>query len=326
MQGKYGKYYLSGQFFPQKLSQLPADWDDVFGRSAPLQVEIGFGAGEYLINSAAEYPECNFLGIELSRESVVRLLRQANTCGLQNIRAVQQDARLILRECCADNTIDHVTMNFPDPWPKVKHRHRRLINSDFTNILAAVLKPDKSYELVTDQKWYAEDAVRMFKDSTCFEVSEVEINPERQVTTRYEQKWREIGRDSYRVTARKVKHINIKRQLEHQEMPHVFIDRNLGQEELTALEGHALYLDGKRMIIKSSYRGLQHQTFLVRVVSKDQDFKQDFFVLVKKAGRGRWLAKLDPVTNPYRTPAVKMAVAEIGRLLNNQEAVDGGNQ
>ncbi|RMI08673.1 MAG: tRNA (guanosine(46)-N7)-methyltransferase TrmB [Calditrichaeota bacterium] len=308
-------FYLQYEIFPARFDRYPLDWDALFGRTAPLAVEIGFGNGEFLVEWARQQPEWNFVGIEISAESMKRLQKRLHQEGCSNILPIRENARFALRELFPDNRIRKVMMNFPDPWPKTHHESRRLLNPDFVHTLAAVLEIEGEYELITDQEWYAGQARELFEANSCFQVEEIEQNPRRPVTTKYERKWRAMGRNTYRLLARKRRGASLTRLLEDATMPHAFVTRPVQAEDIRQLAGLEYFEKDRLFVVKGTFTQLDRENFLIRVVAKDGDYHQNFYVLVKPHEDGRWLVKLDSTTLPYRTPAVKMAVWKIGELL-----------
>jgi len=104
-------------------------YEKIFGRTAPVILEIGFGNGESLFTTAREHPEQNYIGIEVHRPGVGRLLNAIEQEGLTNIKVCCEDAVEILQQCIPENSIDGINIFFPDPWPKKKHHKRRLISA-----------------------------------------------------------------------------------------------------------------------------------------------------------------------------------------------------
>ncbi len=100
---------------------------EVFGREAPLVLEIGFGMGDSLVAMAAASPRTNFVGIEVHRPGVGRLFHAMAASGVDNIRAYCHDAVEVLSDCIADRSVDTVQIFFPDPWHKKRHHKRRLL-------------------------------------------------------------------------------------------------------------------------------------------------------------------------------------------------------
>src|SRR5690606_14539796 len=112
----------------------PRDFAAVFGRRAPLVVEIGFGNGEALRFAAEHEPERDFLGIEVHRPGVGRLLNALAAAGLANVRVYNHDAVEVLTQDVADGALDEVRIWFPDPWHKKRHHKRRLLQPPFVDL------------------------------------------------------------------------------------------------------------------------------------------------------------------------------------------------
>lgn len=134
----------------------PVDWDHVFGRRAPRTLEIGFGAGEVLADLAIHNPREDFIGIEVYRAGVGRLLGALDDAGATNARLFNTDAVDALTRGFADSCLDTVLLYFPDPWPKKRHHKRRIVSTAFAGEVARVLKPGGIWRLATDWANYAE--------------------------------------------------------------------------------------------------------------------------------------------------------------------------
>jgi tRNA (guanine-N7-)-methyltransferase len=135
---------------------LPFEPSAIFGRDAPLILEIGFGDGESLAEMAAAAPAKDFLGVEVHKPGVGHLLLRARDSGLSNIRVYCADAVDILREKIALASLDGLQVFFPDPWPKKRHRKRRLVNPEFARLAAERLKLGGVLHCATDWAPYAE--------------------------------------------------------------------------------------------------------------------------------------------------------------------------
>jgi tRNA (guanine-N7-)-methyltransferase len=131
------------------------DAQAVFGRAAPLVVEIGFGMGETTAQIAAADPARDFLGIEVYPAGVGSLLARIEAAGLRNLRIVQHDAVEVVRDMIAPGTLAGVHVYFPDPWPKKRHHKRRLIQPAFVALLASRLAPGGHLHCATDWEHYA---------------------------------------------------------------------------------------------------------------------------------------------------------------------------
>lgn len=132
------------------------DAAQVFGRLAPLCLEIGFGNGECLAKLAADNPDKDYIGIEVHRPGVGHLIMQLEELGLNNVRIYCHDAIEILNDTVADDALSAVHLFFPDPWPKKKHHKRRIVNAGFLNLLTATLHQGGYFHAATDWQHYAE--------------------------------------------------------------------------------------------------------------------------------------------------------------------------
>lgn len=299
----------------QEFESYPLAWENIFRRRAPLAVEIGFGNGEYLVNWAGKEPGWNFVGIEQSSASVERLQKRLIKAQIGNVRILRDDAAFALRELFPGESIDAAVMNFPDPWPKERHSRRRLLKPSFIEVLAFVLKLNTFFELVTDQVWLAEDTSQLFSESNYFRTGEIEKNPRREIATKYERKWRRMGRDSYRVRAKKINQSKIKRIMEDASMPHFVIKNRLTAEQIARNVGREYSMGDSFFIIKDIFTHLSGEAYLLKTITRDGDYQQKFFLFLTKH-KSDWLLKLDDTTRPYRTQAVKLAVRKTGEMLS----------
>ncbi len=137
--------------------------DQLFGRQAERVMEIGFGAGEVLGQLARSRPDVDFLGIEVHRPGIGRLLQQMAEWELTNIRLFCGDAVDVVRDRLTPFCLDRVNIYFPDPWPKKRHHKRRLIQPPFIALLARVLKPSGILHLATDWEPYAEQMLAVLE-------------------------------------------------------------------------------------------------------------------------------------------------------------------
>ncbi len=138
------------------------DLDNIYGRSAPKILEIGFGMGETTATIAATHPENDYLGIEVHTPGVGSLLKEIGERNLANVRIVQHDAVEVLANMLAPGTLDGAHIFFPDPWPKKRHHKRRLIQPPLVALLASRLKPGAYLHSATDWQEYAEQILDVF--------------------------------------------------------------------------------------------------------------------------------------------------------------------
>jgi tRNA (guanine-N7-)-methyltransferase len=133
----------------------------VFGNTHPLVFEIGFGMGESLIQMAREQTQQNFIGVDVHPPGIGAILRNIAEHKLENLRVYQDDAKLVLKDCIADESLDKIQIYFPDPWHKKRHHKRRLIQPAFMGQLLPKLKPAGIIHLATDWENYAEQMLEV---------------------------------------------------------------------------------------------------------------------------------------------------------------------
>lgn len=133
----------------------PLDPLQAFGRRAPLALEIGFGDGAALAAMAALRPDWDFLGVEVHRPGVGRLLARLESEGLANVRVACADIVEVLEDWLPEQALAAAYIFFPDPWPKKRHHKRRLIQPAFAALLARKLAPGGRVSLATDWEDYA---------------------------------------------------------------------------------------------------------------------------------------------------------------------------
>ena len=132
------------------------DWDASFDGTGRRVVEIGFGMGDSLLSMAQADPETQFVGIDVHRPGVGRLLAQVMAKEVSNLRVFADDAVEVISHCLAPDSIDGIHIFFPDPWHKKRHHNRRLIQPSFVRDLVARLRQHGYLHLATDWEPYAE--------------------------------------------------------------------------------------------------------------------------------------------------------------------------
>lgn len=135
------------------------NYRDIFGNDNPVIVEIGFGMGQATAIIAAEHPDINYIGLEVHKPGVGRLLGEIKNRGLKNLYIIEHDAMEVLEYMIEDASVDGFHIFFPDPWPKKKHHKRRLVQRPRTNLLAKKLKQGAYLYMATDWEPYAEFAL-----------------------------------------------------------------------------------------------------------------------------------------------------------------------
>jgi len=133
----------------------PGAWDAVYGRHAPLEVEVGFGRDDALLRRARALPGRDFLGVELKRDRAEAYARRAVRLGLRNLRIVTARAEVVVGVLLPDSRVAVLRALFPDPWPKDRHAGHRLVRPSFAREARRVLEPGGLLVLATDDAAYA---------------------------------------------------------------------------------------------------------------------------------------------------------------------------
>ena len=176
-------------------SENPLDLDQIFGRSAPRFLEIGFGMGETTAAIAQAHPHHDYLAIEVHTPGVGSLLKQLEALGLTNVRIVQHDVVEVLQQMLSSDCLDGVHIFFPDPWPKARHHKRRLIQSEFISLLGGHLKHGGYIHVATDWENYANQMLEVLSNEP--QLANTAVNyaprPEYRPLTKFEQRGLRLG-------------------------------------------------------------------------------------------------------------------------------------
>ncbi len=172
------------------------DLNQLFGREAPVVLEIGFGMGKSLVEMAAAAPEKNFIGIEVHRPGVGACLSSAQDAGITNLRLFCHDAVEVLGQMIPDQSIDTLQLFFPDPWHKARHHKRRIVQPAFVQMLRPKLKIGGVFHMATDWENYAEHMLEVMNAAEGF-VNTVEGDyaprPDSRPLTKFEQRGHRLG-------------------------------------------------------------------------------------------------------------------------------------
>jgi tRNA (guanine-N7-)-methyltransferase len=191
-------------FFPviEQLAELQArglDLVRLFGRSAPLQVDLGCGDGSFLCDLARQSPDKNFLGIERLTKRVEKVRRKAEM--IENLRVLGMDSLFAVRYLLPENSVETFYLLFPDPWPKRRHQQRRIFTDDFLDAIATALQQKGVFHIATDQLDYFCHIERVSRAHSRFQA--VGFDDAVLPSTKFERRFREQGVLIYRLTLRK---------------------------------------------------------------------------------------------------------------------------
>jgi tRNA (guanine-N7-)-methyltransferase len=132
----------------------PLDFRAVFGRSAPVELEIGVGKGFFLMNAALRQPDTDFLGIEYAGKYLARAIERIEKRPISNVRLVHGEALSFMQNCLGDASLQVIHLYFPDPWPKKRHHKRRLLQMPFLREVHRLLQPGGELLIATDHEEY----------------------------------------------------------------------------------------------------------------------------------------------------------------------------
>lgn len=299
-------------------------------------LEIGFGNGEYTAFEAVNSPDTLFFGIEVSRSCVVRAIKRIIKS--DNIRIIAGDARFLMKELFCDESFDRVQMNFPCPWPKDRHSKRRVTSTEFADTLAAVLKINGYFELMTDDEAYAESTKDTLSAHSSLECMSYEHNPYRPIKTKYERKWLSMGRSVWRVRIKKSSAFTTER-LMSKFLPddknsidggngmHVRLeDTNLKKNSIEKLD--SLFDEGGKSgndvhwVFKRHYNSSSssEEIHLIETVSSDAGFEQKYYLKVvfrDEDDVNVTLVKIDGNSSVFLTPSVRCALNDLAKRIKS---------
>jgi tRNA (guanine-N7-)-methyltransferase len=176
------------------------DLKKIFGRKAPLHVDLGCGDGSFLCALAQRMPDKNFLGIERLSGRVRSSAHKAAT--LDNVRLLQMESFYAVRYLLPAESVEIFYLLFPDPWPKRRHQRRRIFSRDFLDSVAAALEENGLLHMATDQLEYFQQIEPLSRAHPQFEI--VDFGDAVLPSTKFERRFREQGLPIYQLTLRKI--------------------------------------------------------------------------------------------------------------------------
>lgn len=302
----------------------PVDWPQVFGREAELIVEIGFGNGRFLADMAAARSDVCFVGIERAWGSIRRLLNRIEARELKNVRAIEGDAAFLLQHVFAPHALGEVWINFSDPWPKERHRNRRLIRDAFVATLGERLQPGGEVTIATDHagyaSWIADVLARQSLLQSVYETPFVRELPGR-VPTKYEQRALDAGVPiHYFVWRREVASSGVETRIQKVgDMPNVILEGEYKRGDIQAVVARMagrMWRETHRdraVVIKAmeTYRQLDDGHGLISAMVREGELAQYFGISIAFRRRDQLLIKLAAMGQPRPTWGVKRAVMKV---------------
>ncbi|PID58241.1 tRNA (guanosine(46)-N7)-methyltransferase TrmB [candidate division KSB3 bacterium] len=183
-------------------------WEQIFGNTEPVEIEIGFGKCAFLIAIARDRPTVNFVGIEVSRKYYRKGLNKIQRAEMPNVKLLYGEAFYIFKRFVPDESITNLYINCPDPWPKKRHAKRRLFSPSFIEEAARTLIPCGCIDIATDVAFYMKDTLEVFQACEAYQkvyaLTHDELNGQRRYFSEYEQQFLQSGKTMYYARFKKV--------------------------------------------------------------------------------------------------------------------------
>jgi tRNA (guanine-N7-)-methyltransferase len=314
----------------------PIAWDAVFGRSAPLALEIGFGNGSFLEEQARKRPERDHLGIEISWTAATHLFRRLRRAELGNVRVLLGEAEALVRHLLAPESLAEVAVNHPCPWPKSRHHERRLLTRDFLELLAERMRPGARLTVVTDHaeyaQWLGEELTAQRALVSCHATVEAAALSGRSAT-KYQLKamaqgipihyfeWQKPAQAAPAPASPPAPTSPIApREIS---MPTLTLRGALVSDELFATFRPLVFRERERDLeivvkLETVYRRVDRPVWLVETLVKEGELRQTFAIDVVARGQ-TLLLKPSALGQPYPTHGVKRAVWCVARWLQSRQ-------
>ena len=207
-----GQQLALDQYWPVmgvEYQPAPLDMTALFGRDAPLVLEIGFGMGASLVTMAQNNPQQNFLGIEVHAPGVGACLASAKEAGVENLRVMCHDAVEVLEHMIPDTSLRMVQLFFPDPWHKARHNKRRIVQAPFAELVHRKLKLGGVFHMATDWEDYATHMLEVMNSVAGYvnqsATQDYVPRPETRPLTKFEQRGQRLGHGVWDLMFERVK-------------------------------------------------------------------------------------------------------------------------
>lgn len=195
-------------FIPPERLPSPDGWPAVFGNDRPLVMEIGCGIGDFIARTAADHPDRNFIAIDYYNKGCDSTCRRLGRLGIGNVRVARIEARQFMADHLPKEGLAAIYINCPDPWPKKRHRKRRLVNRQFVEYAGTFLAPGGDFYFATDFDDYGRDVAAFMQDVpgfvNCLAPDAYRHEMEDYHLSKYMQKFMAEGKSIYFVHYRKV--------------------------------------------------------------------------------------------------------------------------
>jgi len=266
-------------FIAHKQVQRPIEWEEEFGSAAPLDVEIGFGEGDFLARTAHANPSRHYVGLEQNGDRIRRALRKIEEQNVKNVRLMFVDAWVAFERLFLPQTISKIYSIFPCPWPKKRHTKHRLFSKAFSKLINSRLVPHGEVSIVTDFLPYREWMTEQFKD-TGFAANSKIIKPH--LATRFERKWVERGQtDFFEFKLIKTTHIDMPLREDAPLTP-----ASADRFNPDAFRIHNQKAPTASVIVKEFISDQQRRKSMVRLLVAEEHLVQHVWIVIAFVGQG----------------------------------------
>lgn len=156
-------YFISGSGL-----DVPPSWNAIFGNDNPLVLEIGCGIGDFAVHMAERHPDWNFIALDYYNKGCLKTCKRAELHGVGNIRVIRDEALSFVERCIPRSSLRALYINCPDPWPKRRHRKRRLVQEGFVDFIRPYLRDGADFFFATDFDDYGVDVATMMASRSGF--------------------------------------------------------------------------------------------------------------------------------------------------------------
>jgi tRNA (guanine-N7-)-methyltransferase len=306
-------------------------WSDVFGREAPIELEIGIGNGEFIVSMASSNSEHNFVGVELSSRYLSKAVNRVRTAGLKNVRLILGEGGLCLSKLFSPSSIHAIYINFPDPWEKPRHSHRRLVDEPFVCLVASRLIFGGTFTMVTDSYSYATSVRELMSSINVFEPASGSDGlcagvPEG-FMTKYYRKWTALQRSIWTVSFIKTSHYDLPEwvssyyPLAHLEaslpMPHVVIAGEIvNWSEVAQKIETGIWVHQPQLVIKCDgiYTERDGKGMLFSLLCVEGKMQQRLFVYAT-SHHGETVVRVHPACRLNVTAGIQLTVGITAQML-----------
>ncbi len=277
-----------------------------------VDVEIGFGKGDFLVKKAVENPEKTFLGFEISLVSVKNLYKKIKKSSITNIRYTKVDAVVGFQILLKDETVDNIYINYPDPFPKKRDYKRRITREYALQTFAKKLKVGGNIYIRTDHEDFFNFTIENLNKFQCFSFQYGKLNVE-QPLTKYEKKWLSQGKNLYFINIKKKNSYLNPLEYEFKEVNLYPLKVEKKPINLDEIENREFRID-KFTVVKFMEHAQKKNSILLETLLSENGFLQKFYVRIKEKDKDL-IIDVSPFSDVLLTEGVQKVINLVGEQL-----------